>query len=318
MENSKDIKIAYGPVPSRRLGQSLGINNVPPKICSYSCIYCQLGRTLKMQVKREKFFAPEFIADTVKEKVKESKEKNENIDYLAFVPDGEPTLDINLGKTIELLKPLDIDIAVISNASLIWQKDVRENLNRADWVSLKLDARSEKCWKKINRPHIDLKLGEILEGIKKFSGSFKGKFNTETMLIEGVNDNREELNKIADFIRELENVKSYISIPTRPPAEKNVSAADEESVNTAYQIFTRKGIDTEYLIGYEGNSFASTGNPAKDLLSITSVHPMRKEGVREFLIKSGSDWDLIVDLMIRKKLKKVKYEGHTFYIRNFK
>ena len=149
--------IAFGPVPSRRFGQSLGINNIPPKICTYSCIYCQLGRTNNQIVQREYFYKPKEINHTVKDKIKEAKERGETIDYLTFVPDGEPTLDINLGKEIELLKTLDIRIAVITNASLLWRKDVRDELRKADWISLKIDAVSQSIWHRTNRPHGSLK-----------------------------------------------------------------------------------------------------------------------------------------------------------------
>lgn len=110
--------IAFGPVPSRRLGHSLGINNIPPKTCTYSCVYCQLGNTINMPVERKNFYKVTDITQAVKEKVKQVKEKGEQIDYLSFVPDGEPTLDANLGQEIELLKSLGIKIAIISNASL--------------------------------------------------------------------------------------------------------------------------------------------------------------------------------------------------------
>ena len=131
--------ITFGPVPSRRLGRSLGINNIPPKVCSYSCAYCQVGRTTQMEVERRPFYRPEEILDEVREKVENSWEQGKAIDYLTFVPDGEPTLDINLGREIEILKPLGIKVAVISNASLIWNEGVREVLSKADWVSLKVE-----------------------------------------------------------------------------------------------------------------------------------------------------------------------------------
>jgi len=105
-------EIAFGPVPSRRLGRSMGINNIPPKICTYSCIYCQLGRTLKMQVERKKFYDVEEVVEDVKNKVKEAEKAGEHIDYLTFVPDGEPTLDINIGEEINELRQMGIKIAV--------------------------------------------------------------------------------------------------------------------------------------------------------------------------------------------------------------
>jgi len=307
--------LTFGPVPSRRLGRSLGINNIPPKICSYSCIYCQLGRTLNMQAERKVFYMPDELLKSVKKKVKDAKNKGESIDYLTFVPDGEPTLDINLGKVIKLFRPLGIKIAVISNASLIWQKDVRDDLYKADWVSLKIDAVSEDVWRKIDRPHRFLQQDKILEGIAEFSRIFTGKLATETMLIQKVNDSGQEAGKIADFIGGLKNVKSYLSIPTRPPAEKWVKSADEHAVNRAYQVFKEKSIDTEYLIGYEGNAFAFTGNLEEDLLSITSVHPMRKEAVDEFLKKANGNWTIIDKLITENKLVKTEYKDNRFYMR---
>ncbi len=123
--------LTFGPVPSRRLGRSMGINNIPPKICTYSCVYCQVGSTIKMRIKRQIFFEPEEILQEVKKKIEKVHEVGENIDYLTFVPDGEPTLDINLGREIDLLKPLGIKMGVITNASLIWREDVRNELNKS-------------------------------------------------------------------------------------------------------------------------------------------------------------------------------------------
>ena len=307
--------IAFGPVPSRRLGQSLGINNIPPKICTYSCVYCQLGRTHNMQVERKEFYKPEEILQAVEKKIKESREKKEPIDYLTFVPDGEPTLDVKLGEEIELLKPLGIKIAIITNSSLIWDKVVRDVLSKADWVSVKIDAISQNIWHKIDRPHGSLKLQEILEGISEFSNSFNGYLVTETMLIQDINDNSSEFENIADFISNLNIKKSYLSIPTRPPAEKWVKPATEYKINSAYQIFKERGIDVEYLIGYEGNAFAYTGNVEEDLISITSVHPMKKEAIIEFLKKANSSWGVIKKLIEEKKLVEIKYKKNKFYMR---
>jgi len=312
---SKDNLIAFGPVPSRRLGQSLGINNIPPKICTYSCVYCQLGRTLHMQVERKAFYKPEEILKAVVKKVKDAKDKEEHIDYLTFVPDGEPILDINLGKEIELLKPLGIKIAVISNASLIWQKDIRDDLCKADWVSFKIDAISEDIWRRVNRPHKSLQLDKVFQGIIEFSRTFEGELATETMLIQDVNDNTEEIEKIANFITGLKDAKSYISIPTRPPAEKWVRSVNEHTINSAYQLFKEKAINVEYLIGYEGNAFAFTGNTEDDLLSITSVHPMREEAVNKFLKKANGNWAIIGKLISENRLLEVQYKGKNFYIR---
>ena len=311
--------MAFGPVPSRRLGQSLGINNIPPKICTYSCVYCQIGRTHRVQVKRRAFYKPEDVERVVCSKVSEAKEKGKAIDYLTFVPDGEATLDVSLGREMEFLKGLGINIAVISNASLIWHADVQEELLAADWISLKLDAASEALWRRMNRPHRSLRHDKILRGMSEFSALFKGELVTETMFVQGMNEDPKEMEAVADIISSLEPRKSYISIPTRPPAENWVKIPSEDAVNQAYQIFTERGIDAEYNIGYEGNEFASTGDLEEDLLSITSVHPMRGDAVREFLAKAGSDWQMIEKLLEENRLVELEYgphnDPHKFYLR---
>ncbi|MBE9512583.1 MAG: radical SAM protein [Chloroflexi bacterium] len=307
--------IVYGPVPSRRLGYSLGINNIPPKKCSYSCVYCQVGNTLDMRVERENFYKSGDIAQAVREKVSQLKEKEEPIDYLTFVPDGEPTLDVNLGQEIELLKPLGIKIAVITNASLIWREDVRQDLQKADWVSLKVDSVSEEIWRRVNRPKKSLKLGAIFDGMLKFASIFSGELAIESMLIQGINDSGEEIEKIAGFLAGLKPKVAYLAIPTRPPAKRGIRAASEPVVNMAYQIFNRRLSGVEYLIGYEGNEFALTGKLEDDLLSITSVHPMREEAVTEFLRKADAGWEVIERLIREGSLVELEYQEKKFYMR---
>ena len=307
--------IAFGPVPSRRLGRSLGVNNIPPKVCTYACIYCQLGRTIRLQVERRAFYEPWEIFEAVQDKVKRAREIGETIDYLTFVPDGEPTLDVNLDREIELLRSLGIKIAVITNASLIWREDVREALMKADWVSLKVDSTREEVWRRINRPHGTLQLTSILDGMLEFARAYRGELATETMLVEGVNDSDDHVKEVADFLSRLKPAKAYLSIPTRPPAEEWVRPPGEEAINRAYQTLSKRVDQLEYLIGYEGNAFAFTGNVEEDLLSITAVHPMREEAVSGFLARAGTDWPVVHRLIAQERLIEVEYEGRKFYTR---
>jgi len=269
-----------------------------------------------MSLERRGFHDPEEIFRNVREKVEEAKGKGERIDYLTFVPDGEPTLDLNLGTEIALLRAMKIPIAILTNGSLLWRPDVREDLLKADLVSVKVDALSENLWRKINKPHRSLKMDEILDGITEFSKRFKGNLITETMLVDGL-DYVDELEKIADFLSRLKVHRAYIAIPTRPPAERSVRPADERVVNMAFQVFSKKlgeGM-VEYLIGYEGNAFAFTGNVEEDLLSITSVHPMREEGVKELLKKANASWEIVEKLLDEGKLIELEYENHRYYMR---
>ncbi|MBA7611491.1 hypothetical protein ES703_18715 [subsurface metagenome] len=309
--------LTFGPIPSRRLGRSLGINNIPPKICTYSCVYCQIGKTSNMKIQPQVFYPPSQIFNEVQKKVEKSREKGESIDYLTFVPDGEPTLDINLGQEIKLIKSLGIKIAVITNASLMEQEQVRKNLKEADLVSLKIDSTEEEVWKKINRPHRNLHLDFLLEGILEFARTFRGKIITETMLIKNINDNSQHIERVADFLAQLKPSRSYLSLPIRPPAERWVQAPPEEMVNQSYNLFKEMVDEVEYLIGYEGNAFAFTGEVEEDILSITSVHPMREEALRDFLKRAESDWSTILKLVNKGQLVETEYEGNKFYIRKF-
>ena len=311
--------ISFGPVPSRRLGKSLGVNNIPDKVCSFACVYCQIGRTLRMELERRAFYEPELIFEEVKRKVEEAEERGEKIDYITFVPDGEPTLDINLGKEAGLLKTLGIPLAILTNSSLIWREDVREDLLKFDFVSLKVDAVSEEIWRRVDRPHKSLSLEKVLDGMLEFRRAFRGRLVTETMLIDGI-DYGDEFERIADFLAELKPDIAYIAVPTRPPAERWVKPASEETINRAFQAFAERLGEgrVEYLIGYEGNAFAFTGNVEEDLLSITAVHPMREEAVKEFLRKANANWSVVERLLREGKLIELEYNGKKFYMRKLK
>jgi len=310
-----DLMITFGPVPSRRLGRSLGINNIPPKICTYSCIYCQLGKTFNMKIQPQVFYPPSKIFKEVQKKVEKSREKGELIDYLTFVPDGEPTLDINLGQEIKLIKSLGIKIAVITNSSLIDKKIVQENLTKADLISFKIDSVEEEIWRKVDRPNRNLSLKDILNSMLKFKEIFKGEIITETMLVKDINDNSQHIRKVADFLGQLKPSRAYLSIPIRPPAENRVQSPSEEVINQDYHIFKEKVDQVECLIGYEGNAFAFTGEVEEDILSTTSVHPMREDAMKDFLRRANSDWLVIERLIKQGKLVESEYEGHKFYIR---
>jgi len=309
--------IVFGPVPSRRLGRSLGVNNIPYKVCTYACVYCQIGKTLKMQIARQKFYEPAKIFEEVEKRVKEIEKENEELDYITFVPDGEPTLDLNLEKEVKLLHSLEYPLAIITNSSLIYQQEVRNALLNFDFVSLKLDAVSDGMWRKVNRPHKNLKLSDILKGMLEFRDDYNGKLVTESMLIGGI-DYGNEIEKMAEFLSNLNPDIAYIAIPTRPPAEKWVTQPDEELVAKAYNIFSENLKNVEYLIGYEGNEFVSLKNMREDILNITAVHPMREEAILELLKKGGESEKLLEEMLNKNELKKVEYNGHVYYLRSFK
>jgi wyosine [tRNA(Phe)-imidazoG37] synthetase (radical SAM superfamily) len=268
-----------------------------------------------MQVDRQAYYDPSEIFCAVQEKIGKVREAGEAVDYVAFVPDGEPTLDIHLGREIELLRRLSLPVAVITNASLIWRSDVREDLMAADWVSLKVDAVDEVVWQRIDRPHGSLDLAPILKGATTFARDYGGELVTETMLVAGVNDGDAQLLALAGFLAHLQPDRAYLSVPTRPPAEPSVSGPSEQAIARAYGIIEERVDQVEYLIGYEGNAFAFTGDVEKDLLSITAVHPMREEAVGDLLARAGSEWGVVQRLVAEGELVEAEYGDHTFYLR---
>jgi wyosine [tRNA(Phe)-imidazoG37] synthetase (radical SAM superfamily) len=310
--------IPFGPVPSRRLGRSLGINNIPPKICTYSCIYCQVGKTYELTKERKEFYKIEEIREQVFKKVSELRKQKEKIDFLSFVSDGEPTLDANLGKEIELLKETGIPVAVITNGSLVNLPDVKEDLLKADWVSFKIDSVTEKIWRKVNRPHPDLSLKDILMGIVEFSYTYKGNLNTETMLIDSINTDAKHIKKTADFIATLKINKAYLSIPTRPTESKLAKIPSEDIINAAYNLFSEKKLNVELLTGFSPIEFATITNVREEILDITSVHPLREADVRNILDKANKSWSIVESLLKEGEIKMVKFGKNKFFLRNFK
>lgn len=310
--------LTFGPVPSRRLGRSLGINNIPPKTCSYACVYCQLGQTPDLRADRAVFYDAARVAREVRERVAQVRAAGEVIDYLTFVPDGEPTLDANLGEEIQQVRRLGIPVAVITNASLLWREDVRRDVLGADWVSLKVDAATESVWHRVNRPHGGLRFELVLRGVLDFAARYGGVLTTETMLVGGLNDRPEHLEAVAAFLAQVSPRVAYLAVPTRPPAEKWVRAPGEETLGVAYQILTRQLGRVEFLTGYEGDEFALTGRVEDELLRIASVHPMREDALASVLARAGGDWSVVERLVGEGLLVELSYGGKRFYVRRLR
>lgn len=209
--------IAFGPVPSRRLGQSLGVNHIPPKHCSYACVYCQVHCVTKLEHVRADFHAPAEVLGEVRTRVAECRRLRQRIDHVSFVPDGEPTLDAQLGVLVEGASDLGVPVAVVTNGSLLWRSDVRRDLAAASLVSVKIDAVTEGAWRRVNRPHPQLRLEWVLRGIEDFARDFRGELYTETMLVAGANDDEENVIGVAELVRRLEPRRAFLSVPTRPP-----------------------------------------------------------------------------------------------------
>jgi wyosine [tRNA(Phe)-imidazoG37] synthetase (radical SAM superfamily) len=306
----------FGPVPSRRLGWSLGVNTLPEKICSYSCAYCQVGLTRHFDTTRRNYADPQELAAAVAEKVAKVRATGGTVEVISFVPDGEPTLDAGLGAQIAAVKHLG-KVAVITNGSLMDREDVRCDLMLADIVSVKIDTLDPAAWRAIDCPAEGMELAPILDGIRAFAKTFKGTLLTETMLLGGVNDDAERLTATAKFIAALQPKKSYILVPTRPPARLDIKLPTPDALDAAWHIFSASlpPDAVEVLTGHEGNAFSSTGDARADILAITAVHPLRIENIESILAAAGGSWDIVESLKSEGLVSEVTFGDDRFIVR---
>jgi wyosine [tRNA(Phe)-imidazoG37] synthetase (radical SAM superfamily) len=305
--------LVFGPVPSRRLGYSLGVNNVYDKYCSYSCVYCQVGRTTRLIIERMKFYDPEKLVEVV---VREANVKKP--DVISFVPNGEPTLDINLGVEARLIRErTNIPLAIFTNSSLINRDDVRQDLLLFDIVSLKVDTVHEGTWKRINRPHPRLRLENILDGIKSFSKEYRGRILIETMLVKGINDNYDEYKDIAEFLKGVKFYKAYIQVPIRPPAEEWVRIPDNEALVEAYSVFSEKlGEDKVELLAYpETSDFKFSDRLVEEIAKTIHVHPLRIDYIEKIAVRRGYDPSKIINELLEKGYAEIiRYNNVEFLV----
>ncbi|MDC7247003.1 MAG: radical SAM protein [Sphaerochaetaceae bacterium] len=303
-----DMRYIYGPVPSRRLGISLGISPIPKKTCNYSCIYCQLGRTDKMSNNREMFFPvgdilSEFDA-VVTQKIA--------FDVITIVGEGEPTLYLGLGKLIgELQQRCDKPIAVITNGALLYDKQVREDLQKADIVLPTLDACSKDLFRKINRPYKTLTYEKVLWGLQEFSKDYRGQLWIEIMLVEGYNDDERSLKEYLKMLSTIHYDKLYVNTPVRPPAESRVKAVDHEKMAYAAQYLG--GISIDLLVSQGFHS--EIKNDYDAVLSIIKRHPMNQFEIEGFLNsrKCKHIEETMKELSKDPRTQSIDYKGFVTY-----
>ena len=236
----------FGPVPSRRLGFSLGIDTVPYKTCSLDCIYCQLGKTTNKTIERKEYISCEDILPEIEEILLKQKER---IDYITFSGSGEPTLNPKIKTMINSIKKLaSIPIAVLTNGTLLFQPETREELMEADLVIPSLDAISDEVFKKVNRPHHSLKIDKIIDGLSTFSQEFKGKIWLEIMIVKGINDSPQEIKRMTEVIEKIKLDKIQLNTVVRPPTEEFAQPVNLENLK---KIKRTLGEKCEIIAGFK-------------------------------------------------------------------
>ena len=306
------MKYVYGPVPSRRLGQSLGIDPIPLKTCNWNCVYCQLGRTVPLTNERCEYFPREEILSQVKDTL--VTHKPGEIDWVTFVGSGEPTLHISLGWLIRQVKELtDLPVAVITNGSLFYLPKVRQELSVADAVMPSLDAGSADLYRHINRPHPEVTFERLVDGLVTFSRGYLGKLWLEVMLVQGLNDAEAALENIATVVRRIQPDEVHINLPTRPPAETWVRPSNEEGLMRAIAIL---GDIAQVVHPVEGSFDLSGYDTLVDaIVGIITRHPMRQEELMRTLAQwaPGQVNDALISLEASGQAQIVNRFGAKFW-----
>jgi len=274
------MKYVFGPVPSRRLGQSLGIDPVPLKTCNWNCVYCQLGRSIPLTNERREYFPREDIIAEVEQAL--ASHQPGQIDWVTLVGSGETTLHAGIGWLIRQVKSLTrLPVAVITNGSLLCLPEMRLELSPADAVLPSLDAGNARLYRKLNRPHPEASFKRLVDGLVAFRKEYRGKLWVEVMLVRGLNDTEPALNEIAAILKHIKPDEVHILQPDRPPVETWVQPSDEEGLLRARAILG----DIARVVHPASGSFDLSGTDSlvDAVVGIITRHPMREDELIETL-----------------------------------
>ena len=296
----------FGPVPSRRLGRSLGIDLIPYKTCTYDCVYCQVGRTTQKTTTRKSLVNIDEVVADLKNKL------SANPDYITLSGSGEPTLCSDCGLLIEKIKQItDIPIAVITNGSLLFMPEVRNELSDADVVMPTLVAGDEEMFKKINRPVPEITFDKMLQGLIDFRKEFKGKYWLEVFLIAGLNDGDEQVEKLAACIEKIRPDKVQLNTVTRPPAENVKTVSRERMQQIARRIYKNAEVIADFKSDNKSGDFKIKSD---DIVEMLKRRPCSAEDIASGLkIPKIEALKHIEELIKSGKIEAVRQGGSIYY-----
>jgi wyosine [tRNA(Phe)-imidazoG37] synthetase (radical SAM superfamily) len=306
------MNYVFGPVPSRRLGQSLGIDTIPLKTCNWNCVYCQLGRSVPLTNERREYFPRSDILAEVETAL--STHSPGEIDWVTFVGSGEPTLHSSIGWLIRQVKALTrLPVAVITNGSLLYLPEMREELSESEAVLPTLDAGNPYLYRKINRPHPEVSFERLVEGLTAFYREYHGQLWVEVMLVRGLNDTEEALREIAAILQTIHPDQVHINLPTRPPAELWVQPPDEEGLLRAQAILGEVALVVHPV---EGDFDLSGYNDIVDaVVAVITRHPMSEEELTHALERwsPGQVQEALQTLHLSGRAQVVERYGKRFW-----
>ncbi len=303
----------YGPVASRRLGRSLGIDPVAPKLCNWNCVYCQLGRTRPFTTRRAPFVQPDRVLAEVEEAL--ARLGGAGTDWITFVGSGEPLLNSKIGEMIRGVRSLTtVPIAVITNGSLLSRRSIRQEVMEADALLPSLDAGSPDLYRRVNRPHPSLSYNAHLEGLRALREEYEGEILLEIMLLEGLNDSPEALGSLARRLEAIRPDEVHISVPVRPPAESWVRPAGQEGILRAAAILGRAA--RVLSPGGQPLRLESSDDAVETLLQVLRRHPLREDELEGALclFAPGERKSVLDALEDSQEAQAVSRLGHRYWV----
>lgn len=299
----------YGPVPSRRLGFSLGVDLVPYKVCTYDCIYCQLGKTTRKTIQRKEYIERREILLQIKKAIS----TQQKIEYITFSGSGEPTLNTNIGYLIrEIKKITSIPVAVLTNGSLLYREGVRKELFDADLVVPSLDAARESTFKIINRPHSSISFDRVVKGLLDFRKEFKGRIWVEIMLVKDVNDSRKEIERFKSIIAETTYDKIQLNTVVRPPSDKSAFPLSIEELRNIKDLI---GGNCEIIPEFvRKRQEVSSEEKEKRILELIRRRPVTLSEISASLGINRNEVIKYLDFFTKNGIiKNLNFKGKTYY-----
>ncbi len=309
---SHKTKYLYGPVPSRRLGRSLGVDIVPLKTCTLDCVYCQLGKTAEKTIERKNYADIEAVLAELKKRLANGLVA----DFITISGSGEPTLHSRLGELIDGIKKItSISVALITNGTLLYKPNVRADCAKADVVLPSLDAGDEQVFQMINRPHNNISIEKLISGLCTFRNEYTGKIWLEVFFVEGMNTNPEQIDKIKNAIERIRPDKVQLNTAIRPTAEPNVKCVEAEKLQS---IADRLGERCEVIAEFFPHcDVKQIDSKAEDVLSMLKRRPCTLEDICRGLDMSTNEVSkYITHLKKQGVIDSVEKHGAIFFKRN--
>lgn len=302
----------FGPVASRRLGYSLGVELINAKTCSFACIYCQAGQTTVHTATRKEYVPAKEVLSELKAVLPQK-----GLHYVTFSGSGEPTLHSGIGQIIDEIKKIThTPVCVITNSSLIDRADVQQDLAKADVVIPSLDSAIQKTFEKLNRPVKGITVEKIIQGLAKFKKSYTGQMWLEIMLVKGFNESLEEAMKLKEAIDLIRPDRVDINTVVRPPWSDKAIAVDDQDIQRFSSLF---GDVAQRISGFDKTNHASpSGGLDEEVYEL-----VRRRGITltDLVTGMGLHKDVATDilgrLIVQGKIKKVSFGGKTYYRENY-